>query len=146
MTINLHNLRPVFTTKQLISSLHTISLCYPVLQATMVMDIDKLHSDICQSLRSDPVASLRLDNPTDRWSIDHKGFLLLDKHIYIPDVNDLGLRVLQDKYDHPISGHFGQNHMLELIRREYIWPELRSSVKSYIKSCTTCMHSKSQRH
>src|SRR3979490_2252893 len=78
-------------------------------------------------------------------SIDPKGFLL-DKHIYVPDVGDLRLQVLQDKHDHLISGHFGQNHMLELIRREYVWPELRSSVKSYIKSCTTCMHFKSQRH
>ena len=50
------------------------------------------------------------------------------------------------KHDHPISGHFGHNHTLDLIRREFIWPDLRNSIKSYIKSCTTCMHSKSQRH
>ena len=30
--------------------------------------------------------------------------------------------------------------------REFVWPDLHNSVKSYIKSCTTCMRSKSQRH
>ena len=35
---------------------------------------------------------------------------------------------------------------MELVQRKYIWPKLRDSFKSYVKSCTTCMHSKSQRH
>ena len=49
-------------------------------------------------------------------------------------------------HDHLISGHFGHNRTLDLIRGEFIWPDLRNSVKSYIKSCTTCMRSKPQRH
>ena len=35
---------------------------------------------------------------------------------------------------------------MELVRREYVWLKLHDSVKSYVKSCTTCMRSKSQRH
>ena len=35
---------------------------------------------------------------------------------------------------------------MELVQCEYVWLKLRDSVKSYIKSCTTCMRSKSQRH
>ena len=35
---------------------------------------------------------------------------------------------------------------MDLVRHNYVWPELRNSVKLYIKSCTTCMRSKSQRH
>ena len=73
------------------------------------------------------------------------GLLCLDNHIYIPDYGNLRLRVLQYKHDHPISGHFGHNRTLDLIRREFVWPDLCNSVKSYIKSCTTCMRSKSQR-
>ena len=40
----------------------------------------------------------------------------------------------------------GQNKTIELIRREYVWPGLRTFVKDYCKSCTTCMRSKPQRH
>ena len=35
---------------------------------------------------------------------------------------------------------------IDLIRPSYVWPELRNSIKSYIKSCTSCMRSKPQRH
>src|SRR3979490_2782983 len=145
-TINPHNLRPVFTTEQLITSLRAMSLYAPVIRAAMIMDVDQLYNDIRSSLRDDPTASARLDNLTDRWTVTTDRLLLFDKCIYVPDANDLRLRVLQDKHDHPISGHFGQNRTLELIRREYVWSELRDAVKSYVKSCTTCMCSKSQRH
>ena len=110
------------------------------------MDIEKLHSDIRSSLCSNPITSTQLDSPSPHWSIDSKGFLLLDNEIYVPNTSDLRLQILQYKHDHPISGHFGQNQTMELVRREYIWLKLRDSIKSYIKSCTTCMHSKSQRH
>ena len=64
----------------------------------------------------------------------------------MPDVGDLWLKVLQHNHDHPVAGHFSQNRTIDLIRCSYVWPELQNSVKSYIKSCTTCMHSKPQRH
>ena len=73
------------------------------------MDIKKLRSDIRLSLRSNPIASAQLDSPSPHWSIDSKGFLLLDNKIYIPDTSNLQLQVLQYKHDHPISGHFRQN-------------------------------------
>ena len=110
------------------------------------MDIKKLRSDISLSLRSNPIASAQLDSPSPCWSIDSEGFLLLDNKIYVPDTADLRLRILQYKHDHLISGHFRQNWTMELVQCEYIWPKLHDSVKSYVKSCTTCMCSKSQRH
>ena len=109
------------------------------------MDLKTLHSDICSALHSDAAISKQLSNPTLCWTIDPTGLLRLDNRIYIPNANNLRLQVLQYKHNHPISGHFGHNCTLVLIRREFIWPDLRNSVKSYIKSCTSCMHSKSQR-
>jgi len=81
------------------------------------MDIPKLHSDIKSALTSDPAISSHLDSPPEpRWSVDFDGLLRLDKRIYVPDIDDLRLRILQNKHDHPISGHFGQNKTIELIR------------------------------
>ena len=110
------------------------------------MDIQSLHSDIPSTLHDDPAISEHLSNPTHRWSKDPEGLLRLDNRIYMPDVGDLRLKVLQHNHDHPVTGHFGQNQTIDLIRCSYVWPELQNSVKSYIKSCTTCMHSKPQRH
>ena len=144
-SVNPHNLCPVFTNEQLASSLHATLFYTPVLWASFIMDIQSLHSDIRSALRDDPAISEHLSNPIHRWSKDPKGLLHLDNRIYVPDVGDLRLKVLQHNHDHPVAGHFGQNRTIDLIRHSYIWPELQNSVKSYIKSCTS-MHSKPQRH
>jgi len=54
--------------------------------------------------------------------------------------------VLQYHHDHPVSGHFGINKTLALICRDYVWPNLCSSVTDYCISCTTCSCSKSKCH
>jgi hypothetical protein len=116
--INPHNFRPVFTQEQLAASLRATYLAAPVLQASTLFDIENLHNDILSTLPSDPLAAIHLstsESPDSCWSIDTDGFLRLDGRIYIPDSNDLQLRVLQYKHDHPLSGHFGQNRTLELI-------------------------------
>ena len=88
-SINPHNLHPIFTQEQLASSLHTAFLSVPTLHAVIIMDIEKLCSNICSSLCSDLIASTQLDSPSPRWSVNSEGFLLLNNKIYIPDTSDL---------------------------------------------------------
>src|SRR6266436_6237088 len=54
--VNPQNFRPVFTNNQLAASLRATSLSTPVLRATLVMDSEKLHSDILANLSSNPIA------------------------------------------------------------------------------------------
>ena len=145
--VNPHNFRPVFATEQLASSLRASDLAIPVLRASVLMDIEQLHIDILAALPDDPVARKHLPDPSDpRWLTDDSGFLRCDNRIYVPESNDLRLRVLRNTHDHPLSGHFGQNRTLELIRREYTWPGIRTYVKDYVKSCTICARAKVPRH
>ena len=107
------------------------------------MDVERLHTDILSALSSDPTAQTHLsDSLNPRWTTDVNSFLRLDGHIYVPKANDLCLRVLRYKHDHPLSGHFGQSCTLELVRRDYTWP----GVRKYVKSCTTCARAKTPRH
>ena len=148
--VNPHNFKPVFTTEQLSTSIRATSLYVPILCGIMVMDIEKVHQDILTAQSSDPTLQSHLEDPSDsgntRWSQDSLGFIHYDGHIYVPDSDNLHLRILQFKHDHLVSGHFGINKTLELIRREYTWPNLRDFVTQYCKSCTVCLRSKSQCH
>src|SRR6267154_1965864 len=145
--VNPHNFKPMFTQEQLASSLRASTLAAPVLRAAVIMDIELLHKDILSALPSDTFASELLSSSNDpRWTVDAEGFLRQDNRIYVPDTNDLRLRVLRYTHDHPLSGHFGQNRTLELLRREYTWPGVRTFVKDYVKSCTTCARAKVPRH
>jgi len=145
--VNPHNFRPIFTSKQLASSLQASTLAFPVLCTAVLMDVEQLHKDILSTLPNDPTRSVCMSDPPDnRWTVDDSGFLCCDNHIYIPESNDLRLRILRNTHDHPLSGHFSQNRTLELIQREYTWPGICTYVKDYVKSCTTCTQAKVPRH
>ena len=85
----------MFTQEQLSNSLRATYLEFPVLRAVAIMDVETLHSDILSALPSDPIAQHLADPPDSRWSTDKAGFLRLDGRIYVPDLDDLRLRVLQ---------------------------------------------------
>jgi Integrase zinc binding domain len=145
--VNPQNLRCIFMNQQLSESLWATSLLGPVLWASTIMDSEKLHANILVHLTSDPMAQKHLGDTSDpRWTQTNGGFLRHDDQIYVPESENLRLRVLQYKHDHVLLGHFRQNKTLALIRQEYTWPGLRSFVIEFCKSCTTCMRSKSQRH
>jgi len=94
--VNPQNLRPVFIQEQLSNSLRTTYLEFLVLHAVAIMDVETLHSDILSALPSDPIAQVHLTDPLDScWSTNKAGFLQLDGRIYIPDLDDLHLRVLR---------------------------------------------------
>ena len=145
--VNPQNLRLVFTTEQLNASLRATHLQHPVLRACTLMDIKQLHNDILSALPSNPIVQIHLsDTSHPCWSIDTTGLLRLNGRIFIPEADDLCLRVLCFKHDHPLSGHYGQSRTLDLVQREYTWPGVRTYVKDYVKSCTACARAKTLRH
>jgi len=146
--VNPQNCRPVFTQEQLTASLRATFLAPVVLRSASILDLEQLHLDIKTALTDDPTAAKHRspDNADPRWSFGEDGLLRQDGKIFVPDTNDLRLRILRYKHDHILSGHFGQNKTLQLVRRDYSWPNLRTFVMDFVKSCTVCKRNKSQRH
>ena len=145
-SVNPSNLWPMFTQEQISVSFRATQLLEPVLWASVIMDQEQLNSVVLSALPDNPIFIAHQKEPKPCWSVTPDGFLWQDNLIYIPDSNDLRLRVLWYKHDHILSGHPGQNKTIELIRRDYTWPSLWEFVKKYVKSCTTCMRAKPQRH
>ena len=145
---------PGFTPEQLASSLRATYYSEPVLRAVGLMDIGRLHEDILSAQKADKHSSDTLSTLSDktesnsdtRWSVDDQGLLRYDDRIWVPDSDDLRLWILLNNHDHPIAGHYGQNKTLDLVRRNYMWPGIRSFVKDYCKSCTNCARSKAPQH
>jgi len=137
----------VFTAEQLTDSLRATYLHAPVLRASALMDVERLHADILANLPTDPITKAHLsDTSNPRWSTNEAGYLCLNGHMYVPKTNDLHLHVIRYKHDHPLSGHFSQNHTLELIHHEYTWPGIHTYVKDYVKSCKACARAKTPCH
>ena len=73
------------------------------------------------------------------------GLLFRNKHLYVPD-GPMRLQVLQHCHDMPMAGHFGVHKTLELVTRNYWWPQLRTFIEDYVRSCDVCCRSKIPRH
>src|SRR3984893_5226894 len=119
----------MFTGGQLISSLRASSLYEPALCTSFVINDDQLCEDIRSGISLDPVIALILEdlclNSVDpKWSMDDDGLLRKCRRIYVLDVNNLRLRVLHVRHDHPLTRHFGQTKTTALVFRDYTWPKL----------------------
>jgi hypothetical protein len=109
-------MKPIFTQDQLKASLRATYLATPIIRNAIVMDMEKLHADICSALPNDPISASHLPTPdTPDWTIDEFGLLCHHNRIFVPDSADLHLKVIQYHHNHILSGHFGQNKTIELV-------------------------------
>lgn len=69
------------------------------------------------------------------------GLLFFRGILYVPP-SSARLKVLQVRHDLPAAGHFGVNNTIELVSRDYWWPQLWKFVKEYIWSCDICSRAK----
>ena len=53
---------------------------------------------------------------------------------------------IQDHHDNPTHGHPGVSKTLQLLRRRFTFPDMRTKVATYVKQCATCQQNKSSRH
>ena len=91
------------------------------------MDTEWILTDIRHNLASDPTAQKYLGSTEDpKWQTNQDSLLLLNGRIYVPEIQDLRLQVLQFKHDHILSGHFGINKTFKLVRQDFNWPGMRS--------------------
>ncbi|CAA7268135.1 unnamed protein product [Cyclocybe aegerita] len=105
-TVNPHNFRPVFTQEQLATSLRASTLITPSLRGAITLDIEKLHADIREALPNDPISAAQLPAPSDpKFTLSPDSLLLLNDHIFVLDVNNLRIRVLQIKHDHLLADY-----------------------------------------
>src|SRR5258708_36414765 len=98
---------------------------------------DELAKKICEQIKT--------ANQPDGW-MEREGCLLFREQKYVLNKGMLCLHTIHDHHDHPTAGHFRETKTMELICHNYHWPGMRCMVGDYIRSCTSCMHTKAMRH
>ena len=64
------------------------------------------------------------------------------KFVMVPKDNKLRAKIIRLHHDTPVGGHRGQWKMMELVTRNFWWPEVTKEVKQYIEGCDTYQHNK----
>ena len=97
--------------------------------------------------------SYRLDSQCNRYfkNIDlyeADGYRIKDELLYkyekllIPNCEPIKTKLLNEAHDAKISGHVGVAKTLELLKRQFYWPQMQQDVKDYIGSCVKCQSNK----
>lgn len=73
------------------------------------------------------------------------GLLMFRGKIYVPKDRDLRRRIVEQHHDSRVAGHPGRWKTLELVTRNYWWPQMSRYVGTYVRTCDPCIRTKIQR-
>ena len=76
------------------------------------------------------------------WKEDR--VVYMEGRIYVPNNKKIKEEILKENHDLVDVGHPGQHRMLELLKRNYWWPELREDIKKNVQDCFKCQQNKVQ--
>jgi hypothetical protein len=77
---------------------------------------------------------------------EDNGLLLYEGLIWVPNNDELRLRILHEHHDAQAAGYPGRAKTLELVSRNYYWPQQWQYVNQYVDYCDTCKRIKPIKH
>jgi len=72
------------------------------------------------------------------------GNMYKEGKVYVPKDEKLRAEIIRLHHDMPIGGHRRQWKMVELVTRNFWWPEVTKEVKRYVEGCDTCQQNKNR--
>ena len=99
------------------------------------IQLDKEAQKIIEELKTKP-------DMTNKFKIRNNNLYYEDR-LFIP--SNLRVKILQEHHDIPLAGHFGFDKTYEALTRNFYWPKMFTSTKSFIASCDTCQYNKTLR-
>ena len=89
---------------------------------------------VVQQLRKSATRTIR----SAEWS-QRDGLLYFRGRIYVPPTSDLRRRIVFLCHDTKIAGHAGRFKTLELVSRNYWWPNMSRYISQYVSTCNLCL-------
>jgi len=65
---------------------------------------------------------------------------------YVPECNQLRLRLIQGHHDTVLAAHPGRAKTFHLLNRQDYWKDMRKLVDQYVRNCHKCQQFRSSRH
>ena len=73
----------------------------------------------------------------EEWKLEGD-LVIKEEKIYVPKNVELRAEVIQLHHDVLAAGHGGRWKMVELVTRNYWWPEITRNIGKYVEVCDLC--------
>jgi len=73
----------------------------------------------------------------EEWKIEGD-LVIKEEKIYVPKNRELKAEIIWLHHDMPVVGHEGQWKIVELVTRNYWWPEVIRDIGRYVEGCDLC--------
>ena len=77
------------------------------------------------------------------YILNEKGLLLYKDRLYIPNVPNIKLLILNKIHKTPYSGHPGYQKTITMLRKDYFWSNMKNEL-TYIAKCFECQQVKDE--
>jgi hypothetical protein len=74
----------------------------------------------------------------ENYKLEADGTLLYKNKIYVPNVQDLKLMILNEMHNVPYAGHPGYQKTMAAVKSHYFWPGMKKEIADYIARCMEC--------
>ena len=104
-----------------------------------VRDKNKKVVRVVEEIKKIGVRNLR----GDKQKIENR-LILKEEKIYIPKDEKLRAEIIQLYHNTPVTGHEGKWKMIELVMRNYQWPEVTKDIGKYVEEYDTYQRMKNR--
>jgi hypothetical protein len=94
-------------------------------------DLDPEVQSAIKTLKKAPV---QLCRGIEEWNVEDK-LILFRGLVYVPNDKEIRRTILEIFHDSPAAGHPGRAKTLELVSRNYWWPQMQKWVNDYVEGC-----------
>ena len=74
------------------------------------------------------------------------GMLFRKDKVWIPNDPGLCMEIMEAEHDSQVAGHMGMDKTIEMVDRNFYWPEMAKDIEDYVRSCEDCQKNKAPRH
>jgi hypothetical protein len=103
-------------------------------------DISLLEQIKSEKNRESRVTQEMIKQPKVIWEKDN--VIYRNNKIYVLKNKEIRDDILHNHHDSPDVRHPGIHRMLELIKRTYWWPTIKTDIQNYVKGCSACQKNK----
>ena len=76
--------------------------------------------------------------------LNQQGLLLYKDMLYIPNIREIKLIVMDELHKRAYSRHLRYQKMITMIRKDFFWPNMKKQMAEYLANCLKCQQVKAE--